>query len=177
MRLIILIISLIAIANCDLNSEKWKKVKSPMESPKYRKILSQMFPQVDFANETLRTGRIAGGSPANFGDFPYQILLLTIDRFGDTFICGGSILTHNFILTAAHCLDDILSVEIYAGVIDRVRGPAVWFVEISDQNNLIIHEQYSATNVANDIAIIRLVNAIKNDREFVIFLIVTFYFN
>lgn len=56
-----------------------------------------------------------------------------------------------------------MRVSVYVGIIDRINGPAIWGVDISDRSHMIIHEAYSATNVVNDIALIRLVNTIKND--------------
>lgn len=64
---------------------------------------------------------------------------------------------------AAHCLDQIVKVSVYVGIIDRVNGPAVWGIDITDKIHMLIHENYNATNVANDIALIRLVNTINND--------------
>lgn len=51
----------------------------------------------------------------------------------------------------------------YVGVIDRVQGPAVWSITVSDKSNLIMHENYASANVVNDIALVRLVNTIKSD--------------
>lgn len=45
--------------------------------------------------------RIVGGSPASDGQAPYQVSLQ--DGAGRHF-CGGSIISANWIVTAAHCL-------------------------------------------------------------------------
>lgn len=48
--------------------------------------------------------RIIGGSNAKITDFPYQASL----RLGGTYhLCGGSIISEKYILTAAHCVDNI----------------------------------------------------------------------
>ncbi|XP_049542757.1 serine protease 1-like [Anopheles darlingi] len=48
------------------------------------------------------SGRITNGMEASPGQFPYQVLLLV--EFGAlSTLCGGSVLTNHFILTAAHC--------------------------------------------------------------------------
>lgn len=66
-------------------------------------------------------------------------------------------------MKASHCLDDIKKVTVYVGVINRVSGPAVWDWETQDQNNMIMHESYDPTTLANDIALVRLLSTIKND--------------
>ena len=62
--------------------------------------------------EALRTGKwynpgqvfnetfIVGGSDAQPGEFPWIASLATTSHF-----CGGSVLTSNTILTAAHCVE------------------------------------------------------------------------
>lgn len=51
----------------------------------------------------------------------------------------------------------------YVGIIDRQNGPAVWGIDISDQINMIMHENYNPNGLVNDIALLRLVNTIKSD--------------
>lgn len=57
----------------------------------------------------------------------------------------------------------MIKVSVYVGVVDRISGPAAWGMEVSDPSDMILHEGYTITNVLNDIALIRLVNTIKND--------------
>lgn len=71
-------------------------LKSPLNSPRHEELMKALFPQVT----NHRYSRIYGGQTAYLGQFPHHALLETIDRTtGDRFICGGSILTHNWILT------------------------------------------------------------------------------
>lgn len=67
------------------------------------------------------------------------------------------------ILQASHCLDDVIKVTVYVGIINRVEGPAVWALDVTDTENMIMHENYVPTTLANDIALIRLLSTIKND--------------
>lgn len=49
------------------------------------------------------TRRIAGGQTATLGQFPHQALLILKSNFSDgQSLCGGSIISQNWILTAAH---------------------------------------------------------------------------
>uniref|UniRef100_T1H4K2 Peptidase S1 domain-containing protein n=1 Tax=Megaselia scalaris TaxID=36166 RepID=T1H4K2_MEGSC len=47
-------------------------------------------------------GRIVGGSVANSGAFPYTVYLSASGANGG-WSCGGSILSNEWIITAAHC--------------------------------------------------------------------------
>ena len=50
--------------------------------------------------------RIVGGSEANFGQFPWQAQIWTYKPYNDTpiFSCGGTLISDELILTAAHCV-------------------------------------------------------------------------
>jgi hypothetical protein len=58
--------------------------------------------------------RITGGSTINITDAPWQVIL----KQGNNYICGGSIIAPNYILTAKHCVDGISasSVKVVAGI-------------------------------------------------------------
>ncbi|XP_037725132.1 serine protease SP24D-like [Drosophila subpulchrella] len=101
-------------------------------------------------------GRVVGGEDAAKAQFPHQVSL----RNAGSHSCGGSILTRNFILTAAHCVSDedennvITPVAadrftIRAGSNDRFSGGVLHQVA-----EVIIHEGYG--NFLNDVALLRL---------------------
>lgn len=56
-----------------------------------------------------------------------------------------------------------MKVSVYVGIIDRINGPAIWGIDITNQADMIVHESYQRAGVVNDIALVRLVNTIKND--------------
>lgn len=56
-----------------------------------------------------------------------------------------------------------MQTSVYVGVIDRVKGPAVWGVTVTDKSSLIMHESYSTENIFNDIALVRLLTTIVRD--------------
>ncbi|XP_017109127.2 serine protease SP24D-like [Drosophila bipectinata] len=101
-------------------------------------------------------GRIVGGEDATKGQFPHQISL----RNGGSHSCGGSILSKNFILTAAHCVTnenangehipvDVDRLSIRAGSNDRFSGGQL--IQVAE---IIVHESYG--DFLNDIALLKL---------------------
>lgn len=51
--------------------------------------------------------RVIGGSDAQEGQFPYQVSL----RVRGLHVCGGTIISNDFILTAAHCVEKVHAQE------------------------------------------------------------------
>lgn len=51
-----------------------------------------------------RVKRIAGGDDAKPNEFPYQVSL----RYGGVHICGGALITDRHVLSAAHCLCELV---------------------------------------------------------------------
>uniref|UniRef100_T1GE17 Peptidase S1 domain-containing protein n=1 Tax=Megaselia scalaris TaxID=36166 RepID=T1GE17_MEGSC len=49
-------------------------------------------------------GRIVGGQPTTIEQYPYQVSLF---RVGGSHFCGGSLVSNNIVITAAHCLQSI----------------------------------------------------------------------
>jgi len=102
--------------------------------------------------ETVRRvnyGRIVGGEVVKPGEIPYIVSL----RWNGDHFCGGSIISPNVIMTAAHCLygyeDD--PYEIVAGE---------WSLSDADSSEqrrmasrLLVHEDYNDRTITNDIAL------------------------
>jgi secreted trypsin-like serine protease len=108
---------------------------------------------------------IVGGEDAVPGEFPWQAFL-TIGNF----MCGGSLITSQWILTAAHCVTDengqVVPTEfvtVYLGKHDL----RLW--ESSEQirgvTQILVHPQYDPYTADSDLALLRLVApAVLNDR-------------
>ncbi|XP_037135079.1 serine protease 33-like isoform X1 [Syngnathus acus] len=68
----------------------------------------------DCGKPTLQDNRIVGGTAASDGAWPWQVSI----QKDNTHVCGGSIITQNWILSAAHCFpnpSDVSPYTIYAG--------------------------------------------------------------
>ncbi|XP_037809804.1 transmembrane protease serine 9-like [Lucilia sericata] len=94
-------------------------------------------------------GRIISGSQATPGQFPYHVLLKKDEI--DTVLCGGSIISNLWVLTAAHCTNGLPSVMMVFGTIYR----SVSALNMTS-NQIFIHPQYNPANLNNDVSLIQL---------------------
>ncbi|KAK2705177.1 hypothetical protein QYM36_017281 [Artemia franciscana] len=100
--------------------------------------------------------RIVNGTPASPGDWPWQVML----RYGikNDFGCGGALINHNWVLTAAHCvynhgLTGPITVELGA----YYRNPKIsQNTFLTNAEKIILHEDYNAHTIDNDIALLKL---------------------
>ncbi|KAH8313034.1 hypothetical protein KR067_010506, partial [Drosophila pandora] len=100
--------------------------------------------------------RIAGGNLAARGMFPHQVGLLIQLGAGGLIKCGGSLITSQFIATAAHCLIDGIGAKIYLGA-TRFADPEDAAEElVVTHRDFIIHPDYLGFGGYNDLALIRL---------------------
>ena len=50
----------------------------------------------------VRQGRIVAGGSANYGEWPWQVILYLA-----TYDCGGSLINEEWVITAAHCIEKV----------------------------------------------------------------------
>jgi len=100
-----------------------------------------------------RNLRIVGGSPARPNQFPHAAaLILHLTQQRSSF-CGGSIINIHYILTAAHCLEDVTRVEVQAGVHNIFRGTPEFRATVLPRD-LRVHPQYNSDTLLNDIGLV-----------------------
>lgn len=157
-KIFLLLFSSLVLIKCEILEmpQEFLDAKSPMESQYFLRIIDSNFPGLYDNVLASIEARIAGGESTSAEKFPYQVLMYMVDKNGSNFICGGSLITHEWVLTAAHCLHGFVSIAVFLGVSDRINGPAVWSGNVTSRNQLFIHPQYITTSHANDIALIRL---------------------
>jgi secreted trypsin-like serine protease len=116
------------------------------------------------------TSQIVGGSRTAQKQFPWQIYL-NVDR---SWLCGGSVISANWVLTAAHCVigflfcfwdtlgTDYIVVQIYRGTsfVVTVGGVDRTTTETGEKTLTskvaIRHEKYNDDTLINDVAVIKL---------------------
>uniref|UniRef100_A0A803VS21 Serine protease 55 n=1 Tax=Ficedula albicollis TaxID=59894 RepID=A0A803VS21_FICAL len=102
--------------------------------------------------------RIGTGTDVKPGEFPW---LVSIQSQGKH-ICGGSIISALWILTAAHCFAHELppDLTVAVGGVDLSLP-----LEEHSPDSLILHEEFNRTSLQNDIALIQLSNPIEFSKE------------
>ena len=100
--------------------------------------------------------QIVGGGNAAVGELPWQVVV-----FPGPFMCGGTLLDVNWVLTAAHCVFDKNDVLIQPGLVQVVAGE--YNLASSDGteqargvSQVIAHPAYNAASQDNDLALLHL---------------------
>nr|AAV33653.1 chymotrypsinogen [Helicoverpa punctigera] len=105
--------------------------------------------------------RIVGGSITNIANVPYQAgLVITIFIFQS--VCGASLISHNRLVTAAHCkFDGVMTANSFTVVL----GSNTLFFGGTriNTNDVVMHPNWNPSTVANDIAVIRISSIVYNN--------------
>ncbi|XP_047112175.1 trypsin-7-like [Schistocerca piceifrons] len=97
---------------------------------------------------TPHQGRIVGGGPVDISQFPWQISL----EYRNEHYCGGSIISSEWVLTAAHCGDHNAQYYVLrAGTSLRESGGTVY-----DVTTVIVHDRFSWSTGDYDIGVLAI---------------------
>ncbi|GAB1867486.1 Chymotrypsin-1 [Camponotus japonicus] len=105
------------------------------------------------------SSHIVGGEDAPSGKYPY---LVSLRLFG-SHMCGGSIISSHTVLTAAHCLVDLVNnpanlraLTIHAGTNLLSESGVVYTA-----SKAIVHENFSPTLLVNDVGLLILSTTVE----------------
>lgn len=117
-------------------------------------------------NKGTSFNRIVGGEDADKGEFPWEVSIQIKKREKYIHNCGGAIINSKWVLTAAHCMDDIPKelLLIVAGEyqLDIIEG--------NEQNSTvsrIILNNYDPYDYNNDIALLKLTKPFELNSDYV----------
>lgn len=108
-----------------------------------------------FHHKFDRGSRIVGGEEVKPNAHPYQVGLL-INVMWWTSLCGGCLLSDDVVITAAHCLQDSTSAQAIMGAHNIFTVEPTQLRKTVRTEGYIIHPDYDAVMLYNDIALLRL---------------------
>lgn len=154
MKFLVLVI-FFAFASCgdiDLKTFDWSSVKRLPEIKEWSDAHPN-YDEVRAAHPSLpqtRSRRILNGDVADRLEYPYVVgVLLHYDAYNSW--CGGSLISRNFVLTAAVCVHVVPSASVLVGasnmnnIEDNIRV-----------SSILVHPQFNAEDSHNDIATLEL---------------------
>jgi secreted trypsin-like serine protease len=96
--------------------------------------------------------QIVGGALATRGQFPWQVSI----HIDNAYLCGGSLIRNNWVITAAHCTYTRASMTV------RI-GSTLWYTVPADGLGYTIvttekyeHPGYNQTTLNNDVCLLKL---------------------
>ncbi|CZF77831.1 S1 family peptidase [Grimontia marina] len=109
------------------------------------------------SEENVRQPHIVGGNNANISALPWQVYI-DIPSSG----CGGVIISNDYVLTAAHCVEGLFAsdISVLAGFTDlsSPRSP----IPVA---NIQVHPDYNNANLTADIAILKLAGSLPSNAK------------
>lgn len=96
--------------------------------------------------------RIVNGQDASAGQFPFQVLLRITSLWGLS-LCGGTLISDQWVLTAAHCAQNAIEIQVTMGRLQSNGGTGGLQVT---SREFIVHENYESFSIRNDVAVIKL---------------------
>jgi secreted trypsin-like serine protease len=95
------------------------------------------------------TSKIVGGETAALNSWSWAVSIL----INESALCGGTIISSSWIMTAAHCVEDAIPSEVFisAGSNMIFQGKVTRYA-----SSIVVHPNYDYQYVTNDIALIEV---------------------
>ncbi|PIO30182.1 hypothetical protein AB205_0139380, partial [Aquarana catesbeiana] len=104
----------------------------------------------------LVSSRIVGGTDSLDGEWPWQVALMD-NEAGAEYICGGSLISPEWVMTAAHCIHhpiQLSNYKVYLGMhqLDVISSHTV----VTNVSNIIVNSNFANEGGPGDIALLQL---------------------
>lgn len=100
--------------------------------------------------------RIVGGSNSNVNEWPWQGGLFLLGGNGYSFLCGASLITNGWAVTAAHCTIGYYPIQFRLSFGGYGRQHTESTVQTAYINAIYQHANYSSSSYQNDISLLQL---------------------
>ncbi|XP_056191029.1 acrosin-like [Falco biarmicus] len=101
--------------------------------------------------------RVVGGTDAQPGAWPWIVSIEAPLEGGTAHICGGSLISPQWVLTSAHCFIEARNITMWQVVVGATRltqlGPEA---QVRNIKQLLVHQHFSNITRRNDIALLEL---------------------
>nr|XP_034991570.1 serine protease 27-like isoform X2 [Zootoca vivipara] len=107
--------------------------------------------------EVKHTARLTGWQEADEGEWPWTVSI----RRNRLHVCGGSLISSQWVVTAAHCFEGPLNVREYRvnlGEYELSAPTAAMFS--ANVSQIIVHPFYAGIGLSADIALVQLANKV-----------------
>ncbi|XP_062552376.1 brachyurin-like [Armigeres subalbatus] len=152
MKHLALFITVLTVSCAEWIEIDWSKVR-PIHT--FDRYWAHIPDKLQYLRQLVPPIRMIDRQDATPGQFPYQAALIL--NFTDGLaLCGGTILTKNCILTAAHCVEDVLRGTAIVGAHDiRQDEPTQQRIAFVT-DGISMHSGFTRASLRNDIATVRL---------------------
>jgi len=105
--------------------------------------------------------KIVGGDEATPGSWPWQVMLRKRYWGGDYQFCGGTLISDQWVVTAAHCFYNYGNINLYSAVVGAHNRDTVDATQSSvNIDQVFLHESYDTSTLDNDITLLKLASPV-----------------
>lgn len=106
--------------------------------------------------------KIMNGFASKRNQYPFYAFLIMKSATKNISWCGGSLISNQFVLTAAHCTQSAVKMSVHLGTWEVKKSNETGrHSEFIQKENIFIHPHYDAQYLINDISLIKLEKPIK----------------